>query len=132
MTAATAQCARAPSRSCAWMRMSAEPDAAKMVSQSAMQAMRSGMRRTSNSTSGNSSRSASARGRLRFRTVTRPTPLLARCFTSSRDILPAPMMHTCGAHAPSQTPCKRGQLLIPQRKRLPIFAAIHRQHLMLR
>jgi len=52
------------------------------------------MRWMSISTSGNSSARASARGRVRLRTVTFLQPLEARCLTSRRDILPAPMMAT--------------------------------------
>lgn len=47
--------------------------------------------------SGYSSASASARGMLRFRIVTRRHPFDSRCFTSSVLILPAPMMHTRAA-----------------------------------
>lgn len=66
-----------------------------MVSLSAMHCMRSGIRWTSNSTSGNSAFNSSTRGRDLFRMVSRERPLEARCFTSNLDIFPAPMMHTC-------------------------------------
>ncbi len=42
------------------------------------------------------SRRTSARGRLRLSTVMRVQPLECMCLTSSLDILPAPMMQTCG------------------------------------
>jgi hypothetical protein len=99
---------------------------AKMVSHSAMEAPSWSINRMSTFTSGNSSASCSARGRLQLQTrdvshhpgtdsqrylqaqlhmqhsthlrfsMTRDLhPLAAMCFSSSRDILPAPMTQTC-------------------------------------
>ena len=73
-----------------------------MVSQSAMHCMRSGIRCTSNSTSGNSACSSVTLGSDLFRMVSRDSPLDARCFTSSLDIFPAPTMHTCSVHGSAQ------------------------------
>lgn len=53
------------------------------------------MRESSRHTSENSAARSSALGRLRFKIVILSQPLDTRCFTSSLDILPAPMIHTC-------------------------------------
>mmetsp|Transcript_14162 Transcript_14162/g.59206 ORF Transcript_14162/g.59206 Transcript_14162/m.59206 type:complete len:430 (+) Transcript_14162:264-1553(+) len=71
---------------------SVEPDATNTKSDSPTTRSISGISWMSNSTSGKSSASASARGMLRLSSVTFLTPLLCACFTSRRLIVPAPMM----------------------------------------
>mmetsp|Transcript_12641 Transcript_12641/g.26672 ORF Transcript_12641/g.26672 Transcript_12641/m.26672 type:complete len:259 (-) Transcript_12641:991-1767(-) len=69
---------------------SSEEDATKTTSLFSVASMSSSISPISMSQSGKSFLSSSARGRLRFRMRIFLHPLLAKCFTSRRDILPAP------------------------------------------
>mmetsp|Transcript_18792 Transcript_18792/g.61982 ORF Transcript_18792/g.61982 Transcript_18792/m.61982 type:complete len:278 (+) Transcript_18792:397-1230(+) len=66
----------------------------KARSHSCSDGQSSSMRPTCTSSSGCSAASSSARARPRLRSFTLVTPCEARCVSSSRDILPAPMTQT--------------------------------------
>mmetsp|Transcript_16543 Transcript_16543/g.53987 ORF Transcript_16543/g.53987 Transcript_16543/m.53987 type:complete len:427 (+) Transcript_16543:6053-7333(+) len=83
-----------PSRSALRMRGSSEKAAVKMRSASSTQRIISGRSSTRMSISGKSALSASAEAAERFTMVMVLHFLELKCFTSNRDILPAPTMHT--------------------------------------